>query len=242
MTSTGTPTGPSPIDSPPIRSTSQTNGSVEAQRLELGARLLDLFPALYLTMASIIQGVAFSYLLGALHDRLDHLTLLVVLRALASLELITAVWSLYALWAFALVWYPSVLDGLLPFAYGAAEVLLCLSIGENMARWLGFAVCADLMAFLSVAYLYRRAPLHTRNAGVFAPVMQQFRTNYGSLIGCFVMLALWILTETGTLSGSSPLGPLVAVAFFAGFLLNMGAHWRRFVRYLHGSGESQPET
>ncbi|MDQ2745145.1 MAG: hypothetical protein M3Z66_23005 [Chloroflexota bacterium] len=136
-----------------------------------------------LLQACRIQGVAFSYLLGAVHDRLDHLTVSIALRAFASLELIVAVWSLYGLWAFALVWYPSALDAIIPFSLGAAEVLLCLSMGENMVRWLGFAVIVLLMAFLSLAYIYRRAPFHTRNSGVFGPVMQRFRANVGPLVG-----------------------------------------------------------
>lgn len=241
MADTGTNPGQSGTDMRGAYPAPSFAPDIEARRLELGARLLDLFPALYLTLASIIQGVAFSYLLGAVHDHLDHLTLLVALRAIASLELIAAVWSLYAIWAFALVWYPNVLDALIPFAYGAAEVLLCLAIGENMARWLGFAVSVNFMAFLSLVYLYRRAPLHARNIGVLAPVMQRFRANFGPLIAGFVMLVLWILTETGRLSGTSPIGPAIALAFFTGFLLNLGAHWRRFFRYLQGGDVSPPE-
>jgi hypothetical protein len=166
-----------PSGSPP-HTAAQRAAELEAQRLELTERLLDLFPTLYLILASIIQGVAFSYLVGAVHDQLDHLTLLVALQAVAALVLITAVWSLGAFGAFALVWYPTVLDGLIPFLFGATEVLLCLSVGENMARWLGFAVGAAFMAFITLLYIYRRAPLHARNTGVVASVMQTRRVNY----------------------------------------------------------------
>lgn len=206
----------------------------EARRLELNERLLDLFPALYLTMASIIQGVAFSYLVGVVHDHLGQLTWVLAVQSVAAVILIVAVWNLYAFGAFALIWHPTVFDGLIPFVYGAAEVLLCLSIDEDMARWLAFALMATFMGFITLVYFYRQGPRNSRNSGVFAVVMQGRRVNFLPLVSAFILAVLWALTETGSVSGSSPVAPVVVLVIFTGFLGNIGFHWRRFVRYLRG--------
>lgn len=230
------PAAPPTAGAPPAPS---PTSEMEAVRLELADRLLDLFPALYLTLASIIQGVAFSYLLGVIHDHLDHLTLVFVLQSVTALLLISAVWNLYAFSAFALVWYPSVFDGLIPFALGASEILQVLSTGENMARWLGFAAVSALLAFATLSYAFRRAPLHPRNAGLLSIVMQSKKANLLPLFSSSIALGLWALTEAGILSGSSPLAPTVALLMVTGFLINTALHWHRFVKHVRGDAKNR---
>lgn len=230
---------PAEHDDPGVESAAAT---MEARRIELSKRLLDLFPALYLTMASVIQGVAFASLVGVVHDHIGQLTLVVALQSVAAFILVAAAWNLYSFGAFALIWHPTVLDGLIPFVFGAAEVLLCLSIGENMARWLAFAAIATFVAFITLLYIYRLAPRHIGNSGVFAMVMQRRRVNYLPLVGVSIISLLWALTETGSLSGSSPLAPFVVLLLFTGFLGNVGVHWRRFIRYLRAESVSTTKT
>jgi hypothetical protein len=139
---------------------------------------------------------------------------------------------LFAFGAFALIWHPTIFDGLIPFVFGAAEVLFCQSIGENMARWLGCGVGTAVMAFITLLYMYRLASRHSRNSGVFSVVVQRRRVNFLPLMAASIIAVLWALTETRSLSGSSPLAPALVLLLFTGFLSNVGLHWRRFVRYL----------
>jgi len=75
----------------------------------------DSFASTYLTIISIIQGVALSVLYSTLEPRYEHLDVAEWLMVAATLLLLVATWHLYVINALAYAWVLSLVDSLVPF-------------------------------------------------------------------------------------------------------------------------------
>lgn len=92
-------------------------------------RVLDsYYPSVYLTMMSIIQGVAlatFVFKLASMYRNSDWLS---IFYAASNFVLIIYVWLAYAVASLAYKWVPGWLDSFLPFAIGMLECTMILTV------------------------------------------------------------------------------------------------------------------
>jgi hypothetical protein len=108
----------------------------------VAARLREQFAPSYLTLTSIIQGVALSALVirvESVGELLDLSGWLLVATTLLSLLLI---WHEYLMQALAYVWMPTLLDSAVPFAFLVAELFLTHFVYGNQRAWLLAAAVA----------------------------------------------------------------------------------------------------
>jgi hypothetical protein len=109
-------------------------------------RSLELSPTGYLTIISIIQGVA----LALLAERtIPHLSWLVGVQAFAVLIMLVFVFYFYMAMTVLLRWPPSILDALLPFVVGALEIPPAFFLGRSFP----WSVCAGVFFTAAVGGL-----------------------------------------------------------------------------------------
>ena len=111
----------------------------------LGARLREQFAPVYLTLTSIIQGVALTTLVARVEATSAHFDAANWLLAAATLVGFLAVWQEYVMQALAYRWLPTLLDSAVPFGFLVAELFMAHFVYGNERAWwlatgLAFAV------------------------------------------------------------------------------------------------------
>ncbi len=99
-------------------------------------RLTSQFAPAYLTLASIIQGVALSTLVLRVEGAYAGFDAMAWLLTLDTFLTFLIVWHEYVLQVLAFVWLPTVLDTVVPFAFLAAELLLAHCVYQDLRLWL----------------------------------------------------------------------------------------------------------
>ncbi len=133
----------------------------------VAARLREQFAPSYLTLTSIIQGVALSALVirvESVGELLDLSGWLLVAATVLSLLLL---WHEYLMQALAYVWLPTLLDSAVPFAFLVAELFLTHFVYGSQRAWLLAAAVAFALGL--AANVWWRAQTYRerrRNAGV----------------------------------------------------------------------------
>jgi hypothetical protein len=150
-----------PLPPPPRRQSrfveQGTRPEDELANLHIVARRVeDGFRDLYLTMVSIMQGVALGYLVqqvGADYRSLDAGT---IGRAVAILAMIIAIWQEYMIGSTVFAWIPGMLDAITPFVLGAGQGLTIAALRGDLPEFLGFLTCTFVAGLIAeVNYSYR---------------------------------------------------------------------------------------
>ncbi|MDQ3016836.1 MAG: hypothetical protein M3R25_09005 [Bacteroidota bacterium] len=124
------------------------------------------FPTIYLTVISLLQGIALSQLVPNLISFFElsksPLTDLRILPLLLMLFVIFIVWHHYAIGIFFLRWFPNIIDTILPFLISLGQFILISLItidtaiqDMNVTSWtMGFAafVLLGSLAYFSAAW------------------------------------------------------------------------------------------
>lgn len=120
----------------------------------LARRLNDMFAPAYLTLISIIQGVALSTLAGRIEGGYLHFTQIDWIFASATFLYCLGVWNEYVMGLMIYAAIASLLDAAIPFAVLAIELLLVHFVGGDPRGYLlAFALgtCGGVAANLHVA-------------------------------------------------------------------------------------------
>jgi hypothetical protein len=125
----------------------------------VGARLLSQFAPAYLTLTSIIQGVALSALVIRVEGNADHFGPANSLLAAATLLTFLLVWHEYLMQALASIWMPTLLDSAIPFAFLVAELFMAHFVYGDQRAWLLAAGIG--FSFGPAAYALRRSQTYT---------------------------------------------------------------------------------
>jgi hypothetical protein len=159
----------------------------------VAVRLREQFAPSYLTLTSIIQGVALSALVirvESIGELLDLSGWLLVATTLLSLLLI---WHEYLMQALAYVWMPTLLDSVLPFAFLIAELFLTHFVYGNQRAWLLAAAVAYTVGLAANVLTRTQTDRDRRqNAGVveaqrdYAPVRLAL-----AIAAIAILLAAW---------------------------------------------------
>lgn len=207
-------------------SSSQTPESV-------AARLREQFAPSYLTLTSIIQGVALSALVirvESVGDLLDLSGWLLVAATLLSLLLI---WHEYLMQALAYVWMPTLLDSVVPFAFLVAELFLAHFVYGNQRAWLLAGAVAFSLGL--AAYALRRTQTYrdrSQNAGVVAALHEYAGIRLALTIAPIpIFLAAWAFYD---LLGLNQVPALVSAGALLIVLISIVGtvpYWRGVLAY-----------
>jgi hypothetical protein len=167
-------------------SASQTPESV-------AARLREQFAPSYLTLTSIIQGVALSALVIRVESVGEFLDLSGWLLVAATLLSLLLIWHEYLMQALAYVWLPTLLDSAVPFAFLVAELFLTHFVYGSQRAWLLAAAVAFMLGM--AAYAWWRTQTHRdrrQNAGVVEALGEYARVRLVlAIVPIPIFLAAW---------------------------------------------------
>lgn len=206
----------------------------------VAARLREQFAPAYLTLTSIIQGVALSTLVIRVEGLSEHFTLANWLLATATLLAFLLVWHEYLMQALAYVWMPTLVDSAVPFAFLVAELFLAHFVYGNERTWLLVAGLAFGLAIVA----WGTAHAHTQeNAGVLTAVAGLSPTRVLPSIICIVLfLGIWALYDVLHLGQVSGLVAAVAVVAIAGVIATTVPYWNRVLAYARREDASEEAT
>ena len=191
------------------------------------------FTSVYLTMLSIIQGVALTDLSQITFSEHGHFT------AVNWIEAATMLWSLVYIWnhfmgdALMTHWIPDLEDAALLFGTGVLEIAANHAIGWSPTAWLATLAIMFFAWSVGTFYIRRQEELVVREPVLMEllrdrtkPLLLQ-TLGGGTLLG---VLALVCARGNGQIAL-----PAVAIAFAASLVIGVisARFWRRVRRYAH---------
>lgn len=203
---------------------------------EIRARIRSAFATIYLTLLSIIQGVALAALFAKVDSLLAsgrfHAPQFVM--ALGIFLSIVAVWNQYQMGLNLYAWTANLIDAFIPFTLGLFEFAMISSIGYSASAMLvanGLLLLTGIAAFEQQYFQVRRSV----HAAFLQSLNRGFREHdVASCIGAAAVAfgtAAWI-----SWSAPSPsrelMGALVLVALATGHLVREVVQWRVVQRRL----------
>lgn len=208
----------------------------------VAARLREQFAPAYLTLTSIIQGVALSTLVLRVEGLSAQFQLANWLLAAATLLAFLLVWHEYLMQALAYVWMPTLVDSAVPFGILVAELFLAHFVYDNERVW--FLVAG--LAFILGIVAWGTTHAHTQeNAEVLRSVagLSPIRV-LPSVICIALFLGVWALYDVLHLGQMSGLIAAVAVVVIADVLATTVPYWNRVLAYARSedASESAPNS
>jgi hypothetical protein len=120
-----------------------SSSAANAADLGVADRLKAQFAPAYLTLASIIQGVALSALVVRVESTYASFDATAWLLAAATFLVIVDIWHEYLMMVLAYVWLPTLFDSLTPFGFVVAELFLVHFASGYLRGWLlAYAGCS----------------------------------------------------------------------------------------------------
>jgi len=204
-------------------------------------RLKEQFAPAYLTLTSIIQGVALTALVVRVEALYPQFGAVDWVLAVTTFLVLVDIWHEYLMTVLAYVWTPTLLDTLIPFGFLAAELLLAHFVND-LRPWL---LCSGLVALVGAgAWLQsqlRVRELADENREVHA-ILAGPRSYRGMMAAAVALLSLagfGLYTLLGL--GSAELAvALIALAGTIAIIASSVPMWNRILRFAHG--EPVPAT
>lgn len=159
-------------------------------RKELEIRKAEMFPGLYLTLTSIIQGVAFGFAITTTNTVLSQKPSpsshpIIWLQALVTIVGIIIVTHKYIATAAMLRWNPTTLDTLIPYLIGLGEISAALMIGHQASWWFAISFWLLTAIFAQGHTLFRTK---TDNPDYMTDYYQYFRRSVKIQMICGTVL------------------------------------------------------
>ena len=102
----------------------------------ISQRLKDQLAPAYLTLTSIIQGVALAFLAARVEATYAQFDTTNWLLTIATFLGILTVWNEYLMQILMFVWVPTLVDSLVPFAFLASELFTAHFVYNGLRYWL----------------------------------------------------------------------------------------------------------
>jgi hypothetical protein len=143
--------------------------NLSKEKLKLYNHIIDSFPTYYMTLMSILQATALSYLIvsmkGGIIDDLFKGTIdpLNIVMFLNATLVIIEIWYEYMMGALAYRWTPTLLDTLIPFLLGFSEFLLIISIDyKSQLSWYLSMAMVCFVSMFAYYNMYRGSYINYR--------------------------------------------------------------------------------
>lgn len=204
-------------------------------------RAENTFGTVYLTLISIVQGVALGFLAQATAGSYDTLGIDRIGRTVGAILIIIAVWQEYMVKATAFSWVPTILDTIFPFLLGVGEFLLAAAILKPLAHYL-LLVCVfyGVGAFACLNYYVqagRSTSQVSRDSRLVISV--HYRTQYKIAAGGFVYaLSLWVIIASSHATGWHGLIAWLSTLPAIAFAVSIIPRWNRPINQAQAQAET----
>jgi hypothetical protein len=202
----------------------------------ISQRLKGQFAPAYLTLTSIIQGVALSVLAARVEATYAQFDATDWLLTIATFLVFLEVWNEYLMQVLAFVWLPNLLDSLVPFAFLAGELFMAHFVYHGLRGWLltlGLIFIVGGAATLLTLTQARAIAEENRDiARVLAPV-GWVRYALNAVIGVLSLCA-WALYDVLRLGQVQLVVALVALVGIIVFIGSSVPYWNQVLAYARG--------
>jgi hypothetical protein len=192
-----------------------------ASKHRLLSRIEESFHGGYLTLMSIIQGVAFGFLVQQWPAQKDpfepHQWILFFITA----GFIALAWQEYLIGASMFAWVPTVIDALVPFGLGLVEAIVAASIRLPLSRFVAACALIVIGGFAAYVNYYVQAQEglgdSTRNAAIFRPLHKSGLAILFLSAPYYSVLWIWTVRWPTTDEGRMAIALLCSVPLVAMF-------------------------
>jgi hypothetical protein len=213
---------------------------------EMTNRLHGMFLPAYLTLMSVIGGVALAALTGEVqaHRQRNSITPTQWILVLATYLLYLAIWNEYVMGVVIYVWFPSLLDAAFPFAWLIVEMVLCYSTFGGVRGYLlafAFAVAMGPINYLHLTLRVRR--LHEDQLVIHRLLRgyRQFRFFVGPIIFLAILLLAWGVYDVARLGGYEIAVALIILVMVVVVLASSIPYWNIVLRYARSDTSHQQD-
>jgi hypothetical protein len=216
-----------------------------ADRPALVRTMSENFTGVYLTMLSIIQGVALTDLSNIVFSERSHFTVLTWIEVATMLWTLIYVWNHFMGDALMTHWIPDLEDAVLLFGTGVFELVANHAIVWSITAWVATIAIMLFAWFFGTHYIRRQEERVVREAGLMELLRRRIRPiTVETLAGGVVLLLLAIVcavTHAGWQSDSGVSRAVALVSVLASFGVSLAigvtsaAYWRAIKEYArHG--------
>ena len=201
--------------------------------MRLLSRIEKSFPVAYLTLVSIIQGVAFAFLVQQWPQQGHPFQPYQWVLFFTTAGFIALGWQEYLIGATMFAWVPTIIDALVPFGLALMEAIVAASIGVSLSRYI--AACMALAACALVAYRYyyfqagKGLGDSSANFHLFRPLQRSALMILFLSCPYYLLLWAWTLAVRSTASTQMAVALLCALPAIAMFL-RVPRYWNRVIR------------
>lgn len=196
-------------------------------------RLKGQFAPAHLTLASIIQGVALSALVIRVESTYTSFDAVAWLLTAATFLVIVDIWHEDLMMVVAYVWLPTLLDSLIPFGFGAAELFLTHFVYGNVRGWLlAYAACYLVGAAAWAVQNQQSRLLGNENRTIkdVLAVQDRLRGSFAVALAVLCLLA-WALYDVLHLGEIQLIVAILALISCGAFLASSVPGWNRLLVY-----------
>ena len=212
-------------------------------------KMKDSFTPIYLTVLSVIQGVALADLASVVGAGYKQFTLVQWLLVVSTFAMLIIIWDAYMQQSLLWEWVPNIRDAAIPFAIGALELFLNHTIILSLSAWLFALALLSGMAALANWHVSRQASKEAENTKMLALLGRQTRWIVLDIGWSVVLLLLAVASRVGSLEASEGIQGVRGVLSLALVLLVAGGlgaselmairSWSRVVTYAR-TGQMPP--
>jgi hypothetical protein len=197
-------------------------------------RLRGAFGPTYLTLMSVIQGVAMAALATRVGDTANRLTLADWILVGNTFLIFVAIWNEYLVAALAYAWIPTFLDSLLPFLLLAAELFLARFVAHDVRGWLLAMAGASLAAMVGLTHtVFRMRTADRSSQEVYAALQgDQYLNIASTAAGACLFLAAGLLYDVAGLNTMPLVVVIAATAVVSVYVSRSAVAWSRIQSFL----------
>jgi hypothetical protein len=194
-----------------------------------------LTPA-YLTLTSIIQGVALAFLAARVEATYAKFDTANWLLTSATFVGFLTLWNEYLMQVLTFVWVPTLVDSLVPFAFLAGELFMAHFVYGGLRYWLlslGLTFVVGTIASIVTSRQARTFPEENRDVARALTPLDGVRAALSAAI-LVLCLAAWALYDVLRLEQAQIVVALVALVALIVFLGSSVPYWNRVLAYARG--------
>lgn len=176
----------------------------------------------YLTLMSIIQGVALSFFAFAVTNNYQTFGTANWILVLCTFVLLILTWFEYIVGVSIFTWLHGLSDSIIPFLLFAAEVMLIQTMSKSDGHWYFSMVVFCAASILAFVNMYVKASTLNENASLLQSLRcwRLFNLAFISLSAVVYMLLYWCWQPNREILFSS-----LALAFISIFAISAELYW-----------------
>ena len=220
------------------------------EKLKLRKQIIEIFPLYYMTLMSIIQATALSYIVFSMKSNIfdcmfdGHLNTIALnfnpislLMFINSVLIVICVWSEYMIGFFTYRWLPSLSDSFIPFFLGFSEYMFIFSMDNRSPfSWYISVAITCFVGLFSYLNRYRKAFINydvNKIALESAGNMIFFNPLFMLLFGLCAILFAAVERYYGSYSIYTLGDMIISLALIIALIWKGTIQWKRLLSIVH---------